>query len=224
MRLHDVPSTPGRALALRYIRLRWHIGIQPSAYLITYLGSMRVLALSGSLRAVSINSSLLRATARLAPKGVTVNVFSGLGELPLYNPDIERNPPATIVALHNAVAESDAIVFASPEYAHGVTGTIKNALDWLVGFEPFANKLVAVLNTSPRAHHADDALRETLKTMAAVVVESASISVALLGSGLDESGMVATPTISEPVSAALCELQRAFESQRNSAVAQFRIR
>jgi NAD(P)H-dependent FMN reductase len=138
---------------------------------------------------------LLRATARLAPRDINVAVFNGLGDLPLFNPDLEGNRPASVLTLHQAVAESDALLFASPEYAHGVTGTIKNALDWLVGFEPFASKLVAVFNTSPRAHHADDALRETLRTMAAIIVESASSSIPLLGTGLDESAMVATPYV-----------------------------
>jgi NAD(P)H-dependent FMN reductase len=94
-------------------------------------------------------------------------------------------------------------LIASPEYAHGVTGTIKNALDWLVSFEPFVDKPVAVLNTSPRAHHADDALRETLKTMSAVVVEQASITVPLLGAHLTEDGIIEDPTISRATRGAL---------------------
>jgi chromate reductase len=142
---------------------------------------MNILGLSGSLRAASINSMLLRATALLAPEDINLSIFNGLGELPLFNPDLYARLPMSVVAFHRAIADADAVLFASPEYAHGVTGTIKNALDWLVGYEPFASKIVAVVNASPRAHHADDALRETLRTMAAVIVESASISLPLLG-------------------------------------------
>jgi chromate reductase, NAD(P)H dehydrogenase (quinone) len=184
---------------------------------------MKVLALSGSLRAASINSMLLRATARLAPTDIHVSIFTGLGDLPLFNPDLEGNRPSNVVTFHQAVAESDALLFASPEYAHGVTGTIKNALDWLVGFEPFASKIVAVLNTSSRAHHADDALRETLKTMAAVVVESASITIPLLGAGLDESAMVATPSIARAVYGSLRAIQHAVVSRRGSVTPEFQI-
>ena len=72
-----------------------------------------------------------------------------------------------------------------------------------MSFEPFADKPVAVLNTSPRAHHADDALRETLKTMSAVVVEQASITVPLLGAHLTEDEMVEDPTISRSIRGAL---------------------
>jgi chromate reductase len=166
---------------------------------------------------------LLRAAARLAPRGISVSIFTGLGELPLFNPDLEAQLPASILTYHRAVASADALLIASPEYAHGVTGTIKNALDWLVGFEPFACKFVAVLNSSPRAHHADNALRETLRTMAAVIVEPASICVPLLGTGLDESGIVATPAIADAVRASLRALEHAVASRREPLTANFPI-
>lgn len=164
---------------------------------------VRVLGLCGSLRVASINAALLRAAMRLAPRSVTVELFDHLGRLPLFNPDLEIDPPAPVQQLRRAVAQADALLIASPEYAHGVTGTIKNALDWLVSFEPFVNKPVAVWNASPRAHHADDALRETLKTMSARIMEPASVSLPLLGAHLDEQGMVDSPLVSCAIRLAL---------------------
>lgn len=184
---------------------------------------VNILGLSGSLRAASINSMLLRAAARLAPAEVTVGIFNGRGDLPLFNPDLEADRPAQVASLHRAVAHADAVLIASPEYAHGVTGTIKNALDWLVGFEPFISKLVAVLNASPRAHHADDALRETLRTMSAVIVESASISVPLLGTGLDESALLSTPSLAAALRESLRAIQVTVLSRRHSAPGTFSI-
>jgi chromate reductase len=181
---------------------------------------IKILGLSGSLRAASINSMLLRATAKLAPPRMEVSLFQGLGELPLFNPDLEANPPATVTTFFRAVAEADAVLIATPEYAHGVSGTIKNALDWLVGFEPFASKFVAVLNTSPRAYIADLALRETLQTMAAVIVEEASISIPLLGANLDASAIVATPAIAGAIRDALRAIQVAVLSRRDPLMAQ----
>ncbi len=175
---------------------------------------VNILALSGSLRAASINSMLLRAAARLAPREISVSIFTSLGELPLFNPDLQEHLPASVLSFHRAVARADALLIASPEYAHGVTGAIKNALDWLVGFEPFTCKFVAVLNTSPRAHHADDALRETLRTMGAVIVAPASICVPLLGARLDEPGILATPAIADAVQACLRALEHAVASRR----------
>ncbi len=182
------------------------------------------LALSGSLRAASINSMVLRAAARVAPRDINVSIFTGLGELPLFNPDLQEHLPASVLTFHCAVAHADALLIASPEYAHGMSGTIKNALDWLVGFEPFACKFVAVLNTSSRAHHADDALRETLKTMAAVIVEPASICVPLLGTGLDEPGIIATPAIADAVRACLRALQHAVAARHEPLAAEFPVR
>lgn len=170
---------------------------------------MRVLGISGSLRSASINSALLRVATRLTPPEVTLTVFPGVGELPLFNPDLETQLPPQVSALHAAVAASDALLFASPEYAHGVTGSIKNTLDWLVGFEPFVHKHVAVLNASPRAHHADAALRETLKTMSAVIVETASVSIPLLGAHLIEEGMVQDPVVSSAIRSSLLALHDA---------------
>jgi NAD(P)H-dependent FMN reductase len=170
---------------------------------------MKLLAICGSLRQASINAALLRAARRLAPAGIEVVIFGGAGELPLFNPDLEASPPASVRALHSAVASCQSMLIASPEYAHGVTGTIKNMLDWLVSFEPFVGKPVAVLNASPRAHHADDALRETLKTMSAVIVGPASLSIPLLGAKLDEHGMVADPAVSSAILRSLAALRSA---------------
>ena len=171
---------------------------------------MKVLALSGSLRAASINSALLRTAARLAPADVVVTVCTLVGDLPLFNPDLEAAAmPSSVASLRDQVATADALLIASPEYAHGVSGSIKNALDWLVGSETFINKPVAVLNTSPRARHADAALRETLRTMSAVILEAASISIPLLGAYLTDAGMAASASVSGAIRGALADLQRA---------------
>ena len=151
-------------------------------------------------------------------------MFRTIGELPLFNPDLEAQMPPQVCALHAEVAACDALLVASPEYAHGVTGTIKNALDWLVSFEPFIHKPVAVLNASPRAHHADEALRETLRTMSAVIVEEASTSIALLGAHLTEDGMVEHPKISRAIRNSLLALHRAAGLRRSEQGPSFPLR
>ena len=152
--------------------------------------SKKILALCGSLRAASMNAALLRATARLAPAGVTVELFAGLGELPLFNPDLEARLPAQALRLHEAVAGCDALLIASPEYAHGVTAVIKNALDWLVSFPPFVDKPVAIFHASPRSVHADASLRETLTTMSADLRSDACLALPLRSTGITEQGIL----------------------------------
>ena len=175
---------------------------------------MKILAISGSLRVASNNSALLRAIARLAPPGIVVELFSDLGKLPLFNPDIEATDPPVVARFREQIIAADATIIASPEYAHGVTGSMKNALDWMVGCEAFVNKPVALLNASPRAVHAQASLKETITVMSALIVEESSITVPVLGSGLDEAGIIVHPEIS----------QRLVESLRslNVAVRQFR--
>jgi chromate reductase, NAD(P)H dehydrogenase (quinone) len=164
---------------------------------------MNVLAISGSLRQASVNSAFCRAAARLAPATMKVSVSSELGALPLFNPDLEDAPPRAVRDLRDAVGRSDALILASPEYAHGISGVLKNALDWLVSYEGTVHKPVAVVNTSPRAHHAIDALREVLKTMSTVVVEDASISVPLLGGCTTEAAMLDDPRARQAIEASL---------------------
>jgi NAD(P)H-dependent FMN reductase len=188
------------------------------------VGRMNILAISGSLRAASLNSALLRTAQRLAPDGVDIQLCTFVGDLPLFNPDLQDMPPMSVMALQMQVAAADALLIASPEYAHGVTGAVKNLLDWLVSFEPFVNKPVAVLNASPRAHHADAALRETLRTMSAALVEPASLSIPLLGSSLGEADMADAPVVVAAIQTCLTELQIAVARAKQNVGPAFSIR
>jgi chromate reductase, NAD(P)H dehydrogenase (quinone) len=137
---------------------------------------IRILAISGSLRRASTNTAALEALARLGPEGVRVLVYRDLGKLPPFNPDddVEEQPkPEPVESFRELVGASDAIVIAAPEYAHGLPGAFKNALDWLVASETFAGKPVVLINASPRAFHAQASLREILSTMAARLVPEA---------------------------------------------------
>jgi len=124
---------------------------------------------------------------------MTVTVFSGLGDLSLFNPDLEDNPPGPVRIFRSAIRQADALLIASPEYAHGISGVMKNALDWLVSFEGVVNKPIALVNTSPRARHAYDALREVLRTMSTNIIEDASRPIALLGFTDSEEAMLTDP-------------------------------
>jgi chromate reductase, NAD(P)H dehydrogenase (quinone) len=159
------------------------------------MSKLSILAVSGSLRAASYNTAALRAMAVAPPPDVTVHVFDGIGELPLFNPDLDNAPIAAVEAWRAAIEAADAIVIASPEYAHGISGVLKNALDWAVSMPTFPGKPVALLNTSPRAYIAQDALREVLHTMSAQLVPEASVAVPLQGSRLNFEAILARPQL-----------------------------
>ena len=153
----------------------------------------RVLCLPGSLRRVSSNRALLQAAVQLASPALELSVYEGMAALPLFNPDLEIDPlPATVAALRRAVGESDALLIACPEYAHGVPGPFKNLLDWLVGSLEFPDKPVVLWNASGRgSHHAQDALCEIVTTMSARLLPASSITVPLSGVGCTAESILA---------------------------------
>jgi len=172
---------------------------------------MHILALSGSLRKASLNTQLLQVAKEVAPKGVTVNLYQGLGALPLFNPDLEDREPTQVLDFQKQLACSDAVLIASPEYAHGVTGVMKNALDWVVGSSEFSGKPVGVLNAAERAYHAWNALQETITTMDANLIPSACLIISLTGNTLTLEEMKQEPRITSPLNEAMEALGHAIK-------------
>ncbi|MDQ2804585.1 MAG: NAD(P)H-dependent oxidoreductase [Pseudomonadota bacterium] len=167
----------------------------------------RILAISGSLRRGSINSAVLTAAVLLAPQDMLIEIYRGLGDLPLFNPDLEGSVfPAAVAEFRRLVASSDGLLICSPEYARGVAGAMKNALDWLVSATEFPGKPTAVVNASQRSTDADAHLRLTLTTMSARLVTRASIMLPLLGTRYEAGDIVADARFATPLGAALAEL------------------
>jgi chromate reductase len=178
---------------------------------------IRILAISGSLRADSSNTRLLRAMAILAPESVEIELFDGIGELPHFNSDLDVEPgPPSVVAFRERLKAADGVLICSPEYAHGVPGSLKNALDWVVGSGELVDKPVALINASPRATLAQATLAETLRVMTADLRADASIAVPLLGRTLDDAGIVADPELSSALKTALDTFSRALRRSIDS--------
>jgi NAD(P)H-dependent FMN reductase len=173
---------------------------------------MRILAITGSLRRVSSNTTLIRAIQLLAPANVEITLYSGLADLPGFNPDLEGAEPSSVLAFRELLKKADGVFISSPEYAHGVPGTLKNALDWIVGSGELVDKPVALLNASPIARYAQASLRETITVMSARVIPEASLTIPIQGKHLDETGIVADPQLSCLALRALTELLSAIES------------
>ena len=179
---------------------------------------MRLLGISGSLRAASTNTAALRAAALLAPAGCAIVLCDALAQLPPFNPDrdgVDLPPP--VAAFRAAIAAADGLLIAAPEYAHGVSGVLKNALDWLVAGAEFPEKPVALINASPRATLAQPQLRETLLTMAGRVIDEAAVTLPLLGRDLDAAAIAADPALAMPLRAALDRLIAAIVAGRHGA-------
>src|SRR5579883_902838 len=139
---------------------------------------MKILAISGSLRTASINTAILQAAGRLASSDAEIVLYRDLAALPAFNPDDDRDPlPPAAAALRAEIGAADGLILACPEYAHGLPGALKNALDWLVGSTEFPGKPVMLINAAPRAFHAQASLREILATMSAQLVAESFVTV-----------------------------------------------
>lgn len=126
--------------------------------------------LVGSLAQGSINRKLAKALVRLAPAGLTLTEIP-IRDLPLYSYDFDADFPAPARAFKQALAESDALLFVTPEYNRGIPGALKNAIDW--GSRPkaanaFAGKPAAVIGTSPGKIGTAVAQRELHSVLGAV--------------------------------------------------------
>jgi chromate reductase len=177
---------------------------------------LRLLAISGSLRAGSSNAVLLEAAARLVPDDVTVVHYNGLGALPAFNPDDDAvHPPVEAVASwRDALRRADGVLLSSPEYAHGVPGALKNALDWVVGSGDLVDKPVGLLNPSPHSLFAHPQLAEILTTMNASGVPAAMVTVPIPRRGATAESIVADDECASLLLAAVSALLEACRARR----------
>lgn len=184
--------------------------------------AVRVALISGSLRADSGSTALLRTVAEVAePEVVAARVYFGMGALPHFNPDDDFEPLDPAVAeLRGLIAGADALLFSTPEYAGGLPGSFKNLLDWSVGGNEIADKPTAWLNPAApgRAEGAYAALRVVLGYTGARVVEEACVRLPVRRDAIDtEAGTVADPRVREGLRDAVAALVAAVKAERPAA-------
>jgi NAD(P)H-dependent FMN reductase len=168
---------------------------------------MNIVGISGSLQARSSNRALIEA-ARALGDDLDVREFRGVDALPHFNPDLERDgPPATVLDFRALVGSADGVLLATPEYAFGVPGALKNALDWLVGSGDLYEKPVAVVSAAPSIERGGNAradLERTLRGQGARVIASVTIVV--------PNGQGAAVMADRDACAALTEILQAFRT------------
>jgi chromate reductase, NAD(P)H dehydrogenase (quinone) len=160
----------------------------------------RVLLVTGSLRAASTNTALLRTAATVAPAGIEADLYLELGELPHFNPDDDVDPlPPAVARLRERIRAADAVVFSVPEYAGALPGSLKNLLDWTIGDDQpgsIYEKPVAWINASTRgAAGAHRELRQVLGYAHATLVDAASADIPVTGSMLGADGLISDETV-----------------------------
>lgn len=181
---------------------------------------MHILAISGSLRASSSNTTLVRFIARLAPEGMQVTLYEGLADLPHFSPDLDGDePPASVRTLRQQLQAADGVLICTPEYAFGVPGALKNALDWTVSSGEFAHKPVVALSASPLwsgGEKAHASLLLTLQALGTRVPEAGKLTIPVIGKKLNAAGDVVDPATVQQLRSVLTALAHAVEEQEVS--------
>jgi len=183
---------------------------------------VKIVAISGSLRAASTNTALVRAAAALAPEGVEVVVYDGLASLPHFSPELDGPPggegvPDAVRDLRGLLAGAGGALVCTPEYAYGMPGSLKNALDWLVTSGELWCLPVVALSASPSAlggEKAHAALLLTLSALEAQVVAEGSLSIPFVTTKVSKGGEITDPATARAVQMSLAALARAVEVRR----------
>jgi NAD(P)H-dependent FMN reductase len=181
----------------------------------------KLLLISGSLRAGSTNSATLRTAAALAPAGVEATIYGGMGRLPHFNPDDDPSDGVgldpEVAALRAALAEVDALLLSTPEYAGAMPGSFKNLLDWTVGGGQTYEMPVAWINVSGAAApsggaDAHDSLRKVLGYTGAQIVEDAVLRLPLARDDVGTDGLITPVEARQAIVGAVRTLARAAET------------
>jgi len=177
---------------------------------------MKLLAIPGSIRSGSYNLALLQAMSKLSPKNIDITVFDKIKSIPLFDPETDdKDIPESVDYLMSKIRESDGVIISTPEYAHGVPGVLKNALDWLVSSDVLVLKPVVVTSVSTsglggvRSH---SPLVLILSAMNSNVVVEGSFNVPYAHNKFDDSLNLTDELTKKVINVSLAALEQAINN------------
>lgn len=152
---------------------------------------IKILAISGSTRKNSSNLNLIKAIADLTSETFTITVFEGLSDIPHFNPDLDNeNPPEQVISFRRQLRGADGIIICTPEYAMGVPGTLKNAVDWTVSSMEFSRKPLALITASLSGEKAHASLLGTLLIVEARMTTDTQLLIQFIKTKVDGNGKI----------------------------------
>lgn len=158
-----------------------------------------VVAISGSLKESSSNTAILKTIGEVASKKVDFRIYDGIGKLPFFNPDTDNeNVTESVTHFRSALRQANAIIICTPEYAFGIPGVLKNALEWLVSSGEVYEKPVLTISASPGpqgGEKAHEALRLTLSALGAKLREDGKLTIPSLRSKMDQQNRIINETL-----------------------------
>lgn len=148
----------------------------------------KIVVIPGSLRSNSSSNAILNCVIRMFPRGVSVETYQGIGTLPHF--DDPADTPETVRYFRNKVREADAVLICTPEYAFGIPGSLKNALDWTVGTGEFVDKPVGFITASSQGEKGHAALLLTLTALSSKIIDGGNLLIPSVRSRLDVHGNI----------------------------------
>jgi NAD(P)H-dependent FMN reductase len=165
-----------------------------------------IFAISGSLRAGSSNHAILKALGSMALPGSNYIVYDGLGTVPAFDPGLDNDdPPKPVSDLRDQLATANAIIICTPEYAHGIPGALKNAMDWMVSSGSFSGKPIALITASTGGENAHEAMIKVLSAIDAKLAPETTLLISFVRTKIDGDGNIADEGVAK-------QLERIFEA------------
>ncbi len=173
-------------------------------------GKSKIVAVCGSIRGVSTNLDILKFIGKLLAKDADFTIYDGLADLPPFNPDFDVESTnyqnAGVDKWRKLLRAADGVIFCTPEYAHGVPGVLKNALDWVVSSGELVDKPTLVITASPSEFGGEKAmasLLQTLRVMTAKIAENGALMIPFVKKKLDENGDISDAQTIEAINSML---------------------
>jgi chromate reductase, NAD(P)H dehydrogenase (quinone) len=166
------------------------------------MAAKTVLAICGSTRRQSTNLLYIDAIRNLTAGDLTITLFEGLDALPHFNPDLDIEPaPATVAAFRKALRESEGILICTPEYAMGVPGTLKNAIDWTVSSADFSKKPTVLITASSQGENAHASLLKTLRIIEARIPDELQLHIPFAKARISTDAVITDDTARKNIEA-----------------------
>ncbi len=173
---------------------------------------IKILAVCGSLRPNSSNEKILENIERMIPDNVDFFTYKGLGNLPQF--DDPEQTPDTVNSWRKLITDADAVLICTPEYAFGVPGALKNALDWTVGSGELVNKPLALITASTGGEKAHAAFLQIFTALSAKIPVHGALLISYVRSKLNAAGEITDIKTKEAVNAVLTALINAAKEQQ----------
>jgi chromate reductase, NAD(P)H dehydrogenase (quinone) len=173
-----------------------------------------ILAISGSTRKNSTNYHLIKAIEELSKDFFTITIFEGIAELPHFNPDANNEIVSQkVIAFRQLISTAHAVIICTPEYAHGVPGTLKNAIDWTVSTNEFSQKPVALITASTDGTYAHKAMLEILRVIEAKNIDNHNLLIQFAKTKITESNQITDKKTFDAVAAMIKSLEKTISSE-----------